>query len=213
MILLAFEFSSDLRTVAVLRDLEVLAETEHARSRHTPVFDLVNRALVAAGIDRAEVDALAVGLGPGSYTGVRIAISAVQGWSLGRPVRVAGISSFDALARQLTGPDPLWIAADAQREEYAVAPAAGGRCTGPVRLVSREELKSWAAAGQRVVGPDLRPRLEVAEERFPRAADVGRLAVEFGNWVLPEMLAPAYLREAAFVKAPPQREIPDLPAA
>ena len=213
MILLAFEFSSDLRTVAVLRDLEVLSETEHVRSRHTPVFDLVTRALAAAGVDRAAVEALAVGLGPGSYTGVRIAISAVQGWSLGRPVQVAGVSSFAALARQLTGPEPAWVAADAQREEFAVAPAANGRCTGPVRLVASEALKSWAAAGQRIVGPDVRPRIELAEERFPRAAEIGRLAVEANAWVLPEWLAPAYLREAAFVKAPPQREIPDLPAA
>ena len=212
MILLAFEFSTDLRTVAVLRNGEVLAETEHARSRHTPVFGLATRALAAAGVDRAAVDALAVGLGPGSYTGVRIALSAVQGWSLGRPVRVAGVSSFEAIARRFTEPDPVWIAADAQREEFAVAAAAGGRCTGPVTLVSLTELKSWAAAGRRIVGPDVLPRITPAEAFFPRASEVGVLAFEAGLWVLPETLTPAYLREPAFAKAPPQREVPDLPA-
>lgn len=213
MILLAFEFSTDLRTVAVLRDGEVLAETEHARSRHTPVFELATRALAAAGVDRAAVDALVVGLGPGSYTGVRIAISAVQGWSLGRPVRVAGVSSFEAIARRFPGPDPVWIAADAQREEFAVAPAAGGRCTGPVTLVSLAELKSLASEGRRIVGPDVLPRITPAEACFPRAAEVGVLAFESASWVPPETLTPVYLRETAFVKAPQQRGVPDLPAA
>ncbi len=213
MILLAFEFSTDLRTVAVLRDGNVLAETEHARSRHTPVFELATRALAEAGVDRAEVNALAVGLGPGSYTGVRIAISAVQGWSLGRPVRVAGVSSFEAIARRYADSEPVWIAADAQREEFAVVPAAGGRCSGPVTLVSLTELKSWAAAGRRIIGPDVLPRVTPADACFPRAADVGVLAFEAGLWVLPETLTPVYLRETAFAKAPPQREVPDLPAA
>lgn len=210
MILLAFEFSTDLRTVAVLRDGEVLSEVEHARSRHTPVFELVNRALRAAGVDRTAVDSLAVGLGPGSYTGVRIAISAVQGWSLGRPVQVAGVSSFDAMARSVSESGITWIAADAQREEFAVAPYEGGKRVGPLSLVSREELNRWATEGRRVVGPDVVDSIPLARSQMPRAADVGRVAVELAQWVPAESLAPIYLREAAFVKAAPIREIPGL---
>lgn len=212
MITLAFEFSTDLRTVAVLRDGVVLSEAEHARSRHTPVFELVARALEQAGVDRAAVGTLVVGLGPGSYTGVRIAISAVQGWCLARECRVVGVSSFAALARRVPAGETVWIAADAQREEFAVAPASDGRLTGPTTLVSLAELRSWIASGRRVVGPDVAARLGIGTECewFPRASDLGRIASESTDCIAPELLAPVYLREAAFLKAGPVREVPEL---
>ncbi len=206
--LLAFEFSTDRRSVALLSSGTVLAEAVHEGSRHTPVFELVSRVLAEAGVERGTVDHLAVGLGPGSYTGVRIAISAVQGWRLGRECRVAGINSFDALARQITTPGTTWLAVDAQRDEFAVVPAAGGSRIGPIELVSRAELQRRVDAGQPVVGPEVVRRLGSGRSLSPSAADIGRIAFQAGEWIEAEQLAPLYLREAAFVRSGPVRSIP-----
>ena len=212
MILLAFEFSTDRRSVALLRSGTVVAEAVHEGSRHTPVFELVSRVLTGAGVDRIAVDHLAVGLGPGSYTGVRIAISAVQGWRLGRECRVAGVNSFDALARQVADPGTTWLAVDAQRDEFAVAPAAAGRRIGPIELVTRAELQRRVDAGNRVAGPEVVQRLGVGTPLAPLASDIGRIAVAQGEWIEPEWLVPVYLREAAFVRSGPVRSIPGLEA-
>jgi len=210
MILLAFEFSTDRRSVALLRSGTVVAEAIHEGSRHTPVFELVSRVLAGAGVERADVDHLAVGLGPGSYTGVRIAISAVQGWSLARECRVAGINSFDALARQITNPGTTWLAVDAQRDEFAVAPAAAGRRIGPIELVPRAELQRRLDAGNPVAGPEVVERLGSGTLLTPLASDIGRIAVEHAEWIEPETLVPVYLREAAFVRSGPVRLVPGL---
>jgi len=79
MICLAFELTSDRRSVAVSDgDTRVLAEAVHDRGRTTPVFGLVEQALSQAGVRRADVGRLAVSIGPGSYTGIRLAIAAAQ---------------------------------------------------------------------------------------------------------------------------------------
>ena len=59
---------------------------------------LVEEALRQAGCEREDMETIAVGLGPGSYTGIRGAIALAQGWQLGRGVNVLGISSVECLA-------------------------------------------------------------------------------------------------------------------
>ena len=59
---------------------------------------LVERALAQANCRREEIAVVAVGLGPGSYTGIRSAIALAQGWQLGRGVKTLGISSVECLA-------------------------------------------------------------------------------------------------------------------
>jgi len=76
---LALEFSSSQRSVAVARAGRVLAETSEAGGRETHAFGMIEKVLAAAKIGRAEIECLAVGLGPGSYTGIRVALSIAQG--------------------------------------------------------------------------------------------------------------------------------------
>lgn len=203
---LALEFSTDRRSVALVRDGTVLAESVHQATHTTPVFALIADVLERAGVARGQVKCVAVGVGPGSYTGVRLAISVAQGWQLAGNARVAAVSSFDALARALPAAAGIaLLAADAQRGELAVARAEGGRLIEPIRLMTLVDVKVLLTAGENVAGPEVVRLLGGGQEIFPTAAEIGRLAELRGEFVPAETLAPIYLREAAFVKAPPAR--------
>lgn len=227
MICLAFEFTSRRRSVAVGRNGVTLAESVQETGRETPVFALVDRALRTAGIDRAEVGLLALDIGPGSYTGIRIAISTVQGWVLGSGIPVVPVGSFEILCKRAEGlgrPLPWTFAVDAQRREFAVRTWNGDGWDEAVRLVPDTELLRWIREGRTVLGPDLDAAFvglpefgpEVtssidAARLHPAATDLLQLASAAAEAVPPETLAPVYLREAAFVKAPPARPIPGAP--
>lgn len=203
---LALEFSTDRRSVAILRDETILSERIFEGSVRTPIFSLIEAALKEAAIGVREVDHVVVGLGPGSYTGVRLAISVVQGWQLGSAVRVAGVNSLETMASML-GSEPATLVVDAQRGECAVAECKDGQLTGPIRLVAVASLKEALARGERLVGPEV-PELIGGEGRaFPTASAAARLGIRAGVYVPAEQLAPVYLREAAFVKAPPARDL------
>ena len=77
-----------------------LGEAVETGGRSTNALGLVEDALRQAQLDRAQIECLAVGLGPGSYNGIRLAIALAQGWQLARPVKLLGISSAECLAAQ-----------------------------------------------------------------------------------------------------------------
>jgi tRNA threonylcarbamoyladenosine biosynthesis protein TsaB len=81
---LALEFSSNRRSAAVVVDKSVRGRAEASGGRNTQAFHLIEQALVEATLEREAVDCIAVGLGPGSYTGIRTAISIAQGWQVAR---------------------------------------------------------------------------------------------------------------------------------
>lgn len=204
---LAFEFSSDRRTVAIARDGKILAHTTLERVRETPLPSLVAKTLADCGVQPEGIDRLVVGLGPGSYTGVRLAISFVQGWHLGQGTPVVAVSSLEALAaaaQQLQG--CTLLAVDAQRGEYAVARAESGRLLEPPRLCSLDDIKSRMGSGLRVAGPDLGTALPDAIALHPEATWLA-LEADRRTPTPPEELAPVYLREASFVKAPAPRSV------
>jgi tRNA threonylcarbamoyladenosine biosynthesis protein TsaB len=226
MICLAFEFTSDRRSVAVSDgDQRVLSQVLHDRGRTTPVFRLIEQALAEAQVSRASVQRLAVSIGPGSYTGIRLAIAAAQGWHLGTGIDVVAVDTFEALLRQtlrqrVQGPRVLCV--NAQRQEFAAREWDGRSWAGPLHLEPADQVLQRVAAGQAVFGPDLGTWIrslpsaatEVtvqadAVEAFPQASDVALLG-SIADPVPPETLAPVYLREAAFVKAPPHRVIPGI---
>ena len=240
MICLAFEFTSDRRSVAVSDgDTRVLAEAVHDRGRTTPVFGLVDQALSQAGVRRADVGRLAVSIGPGSYTGIRLAIAAAQGWHLGTGIEVVAVDTFEVLLRQTlrqTGAGPRVLCVNAQRQEFAVRAWGGRDWAGPLHLEAGGRLLQRRAAGEALFGPDLRAWIgslppppigpdgspsdlptpadrdlwAEAVEAFPTAGDVAMIGATCARPVPPETLAPVYLREAAFVKAPPHRHIPGI---
>ena len=225
MICLAFEFTSDRRSVAISDgDQRVLSQVVHDRGRTTPVFHLIDQALAEAQVARASIERLAISIGPGSYTGIRLAIAAAQGWHLATGVPVVAVDTFEALQRQtqrqaVAGPRVLCV--NAQRQEFAVREWDGQGWAAPLHLESADLLLQRIIAGQAVFGPDLGTWIrglpststssELAAradalEAYPQASDVALLGTN-NNPVPPETLAPVYLREASFVKAPPHRHI------
>ena len=66
----------------------------------TRALAMVAAALREAGLEREQIECLAIGLGPGSYAGVRAAISLAQGWQLALGVKLLGVRSVEAVAAQ-----------------------------------------------------------------------------------------------------------------
>jgi tRNA threonylcarbamoyladenosine biosynthesis protein TsaB len=209
MIVLALEFSSDRRSVALARSGTVLAEAvEQTADRTTHVFRLVEQVLAEAKSSREEIEAVAVGLGPGSYTGIRAAIAVAQGWQLARGVKLPGISSVEAMAAQAQAEKifgRIHFAVDAQRGEFYLAAweisEAECREILPLQIVPAAEIAAKKAAGEICLGP------EQERKFFPTAAALARLAAGGRDFVAGGGLTPIYLRETAFVKAPAGRQI------
>jgi tRNA threonylcarbamoyladenosine biosynthesis protein TsaB len=214
MTILALEFSSPQRSVAVLRagDVAIAAEVIETGGQGTNAFGMIERALAGTKIEREQVEVIAVGLGPGSYTGVRAAISIAQGWQLARGVKLLGIGSAECLAAQAWAEKLLGrvcVVIDAQRAEfylatYDIAPD-GWREIAPLKILSRAEVQSRAAGGEMLVGPEVTKWFALGQILYPRAATLAQLALNRNNFMPGEKLAPVYLRETNFVKWPSPR--------
>ncbi len=213
--ILAVEFSSEQRSVAVVQQTghssPVLLGRAVEAVVHRPL-GLVAEALREARCEREEIDTLAIGLGPGSYTGIRGAIALAQGWQLGRGINVLGISSVECLAagaEQEKFFGPIHFIVDAQRNEFYLARYEIGpgswRVTESLRLAPMAEIEILVQRGERVLGPGADQFFPSARNLFPDAAILGRLAGERRDFVPGEKLEPIYLRETAFKKAPPAR--------
>lgn len=184
-------------------------------SRTTAAFSLIEQALLAAQLEREQIECVAIGLGPGSYTGIRVAISVAQGWQLALGVRLLGLSSVECLAAQAhadghTG--RVNIALDAQRNELYLSgydlTADGWREVEPLRLATLTEAHALAGQGGLFIGPEVKRWFPEGREVFPDAAVLARLAAARTDFIPGEKLEPVYLRETSFVKAPPPRVIP-----
>jgi tRNA threonylcarbamoyl adenosine modification protein YeaZ len=175
---------------------------------------MVEETLKQAGLEREQIECVAIGLGPGSYTGVRVAIALAQGWQLARGVKLLGISTAECIATQaqmdgLAGKCSVVI--DAQREEFYLATYEIGT-TGlhevePLKLATMAELRERETAGGILIGPEVTCWFTGGSVVFPRAAALGRLALNREDFVAGEKLEPIYLRETKFVKAPPARMV------
>jgi tRNA threonylcarbamoyladenosine biosynthesis protein TsaB len=211
--ILAVEFSSESRSVALLEGGALLGHAAETGGRRA--IGLVERALLQAGCEREEVEVVAVGLGPGSYTGIRGAIALAQGWQLGREVKLLGLSSVECLAARAELESifgAVNIVVDAQRNEFYLARyeirAGGRRLVEPLRLEARAAIEKFAAAGEKIVGPDLLQWFPKAINLYPDAPVLASLAALRADFVSGDKLEPIYLRETAFKKAPPLRVLP-----
>jgi tRNA threonylcarbamoyladenosine biosynthesis protein TsaB len=186
MLILAFDTATDVATSALVDDGEVLGE--RASTAKTLLED-VDALLRQGGARARDIEALAVGLGPGSFTATRIGLATARGLALALDARAAGVSTLDALAAGAPGALPV---IDARRREVFVpGPAAvppselevgeGTVCVGDGARRYRDVLEALGA----VVPPD------DDERHLPRARFHAALAEGFGD---AEALEPIYVR-------------------
>lgn len=208
--ILALEFSSARRGVAVLEEDRVLGVAEAAGITPGPLA-LVESALKSAQTEREQIECIAVGLGPGSYTGVRSAIALAQGWQLALGVKLLGVSSADVLAAtaQAAGMTGRVVSViDAQRREYYAAchtlDAGGWSESIPLKLLPYVAIEKWPP-GFVLISPNADCPFPAAKLLLPAAGELGRIAGRRTDFVPGEKLEPLYLRETTFVKAPPPK--------
>jgi tRNA threonylcarbamoyladenosine biosynthesis protein TsaB len=222
--LLAVETSTELCSVALLRDGELFVEEALAENRHSDLLvPMLRRVLERARLTPRDMDAFAFGQGPGSFTGLRIACGIVQGLAFAAAQPVVPVSTLVALAEQsnegrvITALDArmgeAYLAAYARNNEdwdEVIAPCLAGPGGLPPMPGRR-----WAATGS---GFDRHAWLrdayrESVEMRFegdlPRAGSIARIAarrIGRGAGVPAHLAAPLYLRDKVALTSEERRK-------
>ena len=115
--LLALELSSSHCTVAVSCN-DKITQHDFSDQRGRGVVCAIENILSELSIEPKRLDAIYVGIGPGSYTGLRIACSAAMMFAYSLGIECHGINSFEAMAWRAAKQQPLTIILDAYRQQY-----------------------------------------------------------------------------------------------
>ncbi|MGL6171894.1 MAG: tRNA (adenosine(37)-N6)-threonylcarbamoyltransferase complex dimerization subunit type 1 TsaB [Vibrio sp.] len=234
--ILALDTATERCSVALLVGNTVYSRSEIAPRDHTKkVLPMVDEVLKEAGITLAELDALAFGRGPGSFTGVRIGIGIAQGLAFGADLPMIGISTLAAMAQaayRLQGMTHVASAIDARMEEVywgryvrqadgnwqgveaecVIAPAQ----LATTLLLDEQVVNDEPMWGQAGTGWAAYPMLEslplqmqACDVLYPDAQDMVYLAqfeLAQGNTFSVEQASPVYLRDTVAWKKLPGRE-------
>jgi tRNA threonylcarbamoyladenosine biosynthesis protein TsaB len=215
--LLAFETATEACSVALYIDGEIRERFEIAPKQHTHLaLPWAEQLLAEAGLKKSQLDAIGVGIGPGAFTGVRLAVALVQGIALALDKPVLPVSTLAALAMQAEKihSQNILAAIDARMgeiycgqfrwnadglvepigEESVIAPEAF-RLEEGISIVG---VGTGFAANKGVLETNLELFLTSCHaDALPHAADIARLAAHdyaSGKMIAPDILEPAYLR-------------------
>lgn len=218
---LALESSARTPSVAliahgVLFEQPAAADAAHASDLLPTLRDLLQRAGSAPG----DIDSVIVGLGPGSYTGLRVGVATALGLARGANAQLRGVSSTEALAYGALAPgEQGWVVLDARSGELYCAhyqrtlediESLRAPC-----VTTRDELHGWLQPGLRVFADeaavraadlDRRDDLRLTRDQRPLARHVlelGLKRLERLGPQSPEQVEPLYLR--AFAAKSPRR--------
>ena len=226
--ILAIETATAACSAALYIDGEIserhaLAPREHALL----ILPMIDALLAEAGVPVGALDAIAYGRGPGSFTGVRIAASVVQGIAFAADLPVVAVSTLATLAQgamRKTGESRVMAALDARMDEvywglYAretddLPRLQGEECVCAPRAVAVPENGVWIAAGSGWASYRAELLLRVGQrvshllpDLEPRAGDLVRLAVQRyqqSKILRPEEAVPVYLRDTVVRPAQPR---------
>ncbi len=211
---LVLDTSTEWCSTALWLDGRVLTRRVLAEQRHSSLLlPMVDDLLRESGVTLRQLDGIAYGAGPGSFTGLRIACAVTQGLAFGADLPVAGVSTLESIAEQ-TGADHVLTVLDARMAE--VYWAAYEKEGGAWRTVSEPQLalpgsvqvpvgEGWVGAGNgfAALGEVLRPRLasqlaRIDASLMPDAAAMAPLAAAVfarGEGMDAALAAPIYLRD------------------
>lgn len=222
--LLALDTSTEACSAAVWADGRIFARNKVASREHTSIIlPMVDSVLADAGTELEQLDALAFGRGPGSFTGVRIATGVVQGIAVASGLPVVPVSTLEALARQAMrtyGIPRVAAVIDARMNEvywgaFGRDPDGGLRLIGEERVCSPASVPALDSGGWFGAGSGWRNHAEALREAtgigawwagcLPHAEDVAELAAlafRRGATMDVDHVLPIYLREKVATKMP-----------
>lgn len=234
--LLAVETSTERCSVALATGGDVHVAEVDAGQRHSQLLNgMIVSLLTAHGLKVTDLEGLAFGSGPGSFTGLRISCSVVQGMALGLDCKVAPVGTLEALAEQAAteagGARRVITALDARMGETYFAAwerfgddwqAVVAPCL--VRPGQLPELPGdgWVAIGSAFdrhdyVATHFRSRVQATlKDRFPSAREIARLALRIfarGDAVPPEEALPLYIRDKVAMTIEERQVLRDAKAA
>ncbi|NNF58174.1 MAG: tRNA (adenosine(37)-N6)-threonylcarbamoyltransferase complex dimerization subunit type 1 TsaB [Rhodothermaceae bacterium] len=227
MLLLGIETATDVCSVALLDGEALLAETSLfvPRSHAARLAPLIQEMLAHTGRTAADLDAIAVSAGPGSFTGLRIGASTAKGLAVAADAVLVAVPTLDALAQAAwpaPDPTPVLVTLPSRRGEVYGAlyrpDVAGLVHAREAKALTLAEIKAWLPEEEalRLLGPGSSLVVEAAEqaglartfdvpEASPsatRVARLGRARWEAGETENVAAWEPFYLK--AFVAKPPR---------
>lgn len=212
--LLVLDTSTEYCSAALWLDGQVRARRVRADQQHSSLLlPMVDELLQESDFSLRQLDGIAYGAGPGSFTGLRIACAVTQGLALGADLPVVGVSTLESIAEQ-TGADKVLTVLDARMAEVYWAAyqreSNGWRCVVAPALARPESVTvpagdDWIGAGNgfSALGDVLRPQLashliRIDGTLVPDAAAMAPLAAAaFGRGEATDaaLAAPVYLRD------------------
>ncbi len=191
--ILAINTSDDVLSVALKLNDEILSKQLRAERNHNQsVLIMIDQIFTNAGVEPEDIDAVAFGVGPGSFTGLRIAAGVAQGMAFGIDVPVVPVSCMAAVAQKQTC-DKVIVAIDAKRSNlywgrYVRNSNGLMELSGEERLSSMMDLdisgEGWCGAGS---GWDMhaeklvqmsQQHLEWVKNQTPQASEIALLGEE-----------------------------------
>ena len=213
MLILALETSTELGSCALWRDGDSVERLcPPGQSHSETLLPLVRELLGESGLKVAQLDAIAFGVGPGAFTGLRVACGIAQGLAVAANIPLVPVTSLEAMA-ELTGAEQVLALLDARMGEvYAGSywrSADGYVLQGEIRVCSPANVPLPAAAGWLICGnapsayPELQARIAAAglpihPGILPTAAALARLAAPRaarGEGIDAALAAPLYIRD------------------
>jgi len=188
---LAIETSTSRGSIAlgndkvVVQSIELSADKRHSASLYP--------ALTRLGLPRLRLRRIIVGVGPGSFSGIRVGIAAAQGIALVQNVPVLGICSAWSAAVQYPQVTRLGVFADARRREAFCTAFQNGELERATYLLPMAELEDHASKFTLAVSAEALPG--IATRVIPRARDLLSFPDGFPGWVTQQPLEPIYLRD------------------